>query len=67
MCQYFLGKQLSKSSRLTNWSRRPLNPKQLRYAALDSEILIHLFEKIQEAHPDIVNIHVTLGKADAMK
>jgi hypothetical protein len=62
MCQYFLGKQLSKDSRMTNWSRRPLSEKQVKYAALDSEVLIHLFMKLKDVHPEIVDIHLSLIK-----
>ena len=42
LVQHYLGKQIDKSSRFTDWSKRPLSDKQLHYALDD---VIHL-EKI---------------------
>lgn len=42
----FLGENLDKSSRLTDWSRRPLSPKQLAYALDDVVHLRHIYEAL---------------------
>ena len=39
-----LGFQLDKSSRTSDWSRRPLDPRQLSYAALDPLVTLLLYE-----------------------
>ena len=44
VCERELGLSLDKSSQTSNWSRRPLDVDQLRYAALDAEILLRLHE-----------------------
>ena len=42
--QTHLGVQLDKSEQRSDWSRRPLNIKQLRYAALDAVCTLMLYE-----------------------
>lgn len=42
VCERELGVVLDKSSQTSNWSRRPLDGEQLRYAALDAEVLLAL-------------------------
>lgn len=42
VCERELGIVLDKSAQTSNWSRRPLDAEQLRYAALDAEVLIAL-------------------------
>jgi ATP-dependent Lhr-like helicase len=44
VCERELGILLDKSSRTSNWSRRPLDPDQLMYAALDAEVLLMLYD-----------------------
>lgn len=44
----FLGENLDKSSRLTDWSRRPLSPKQLNYALDDVVHLRHVYEALSK-------------------
>jgi len=41
------GKQLDKSSRFTDWSRRPLSPKQLTYALGDVTHLCEIYEHLK--------------------
>ena len=43
-----LGRQLEKGDQLTDWTRRPLRPAQLRYAASDVAYLLDLYEVITE-------------------
>lgn len=45
VCERELGLALDKAPQTSNWSRRPLDPDQLRYAALDAEVLITLYER----------------------
>ena len=42
------GKQLDKSSRFTDWSRRPLSPKQLTYALGDVTHLCEIYEHLKD-------------------
>ncbi len=44
VCERELGLLLDKSEQTSNWRRRPLSTRQLDYAALDAEVLIHLME-----------------------
>jgi ribonuclease D len=43
VCERELGFALDKGMQTSNWSRRPLDGEQLRYAALDAEVLVELF------------------------
>ena len=55
VCERELGIVLDKSSQTSNWSRRPLDADQLRYAALDAELLLALHERFKDvgvAAPD---------------
>jgi ATP-dependent Lhr-like helicase len=46
VCQRELGTPLDKECQTSNWSRRPLDVEQLRYAALDAEVLLALHDKL---------------------
>ncbi len=48
VCERELGIVLDKSSQTSNWSRRPLDADQLKYAALDAEILIALHGQFKD-------------------
>lgn len=45
VCERELGLSLDKTSQTSNWGQRPLDPDQLRYAALDAEVLLALHER----------------------
>jgi hypothetical protein len=47
-----LGLSLDKSEQTSDWSRRPLDADQVRYAALDAEILILLHSRLRDAAAD---------------
>ncbi|MFO0554340.1 MAG: DEAD/DEAH box helicase [Polyangiaceae bacterium] len=44
VCERELGIVLDKTEQTSNWSRRPLDADQLRYAALDAEVLLALYD-----------------------
>ena len=46
VCERELGLVLDKGAQTSNWSRRPLDAEQLRYAALDAEILLRVYEQL---------------------
>jgi ATP-dependent Lhr-like helicase len=46
VCERELGFTLDKSEQTSNWSRRPLDAEQLRYAALDAEVLLLLHGRL---------------------
>jgi ATP-dependent Lhr-like helicase len=53
VCERELGISLDKSSQTSNWSRRPLDADQLRYAALDAEVLVSLYDRFSNrTEPD---------------
>lgn len=45
VCERELGIVLDKTAQSSNWSRRPLDAEQLKYAALDAEVLLALHER----------------------
>lgn len=49
VCERELGIALDKSEQTSNWGQRPLAPGQIRYAALDAEVLLALHEKFTRA------------------
>jgi hypothetical protein len=51
VCERELGIALDKSSQTSNWSRRPLDADQLRYATLDAEVLLALHERFLDDRP----------------
>ena len=51
VCERELGFTLDKGEQTSNWSRRPLDAEQLRYAALDAEVLLALHAKLVALDP----------------
>jgi ATP-dependent Lhr-like helicase len=52
VCERELGMIVDKSQQTSNWSQRPLDAGQLRYAALDAEILLRLHDRFEQLIPD---------------
>jgi hypothetical protein len=48
LCERELGVRIDKSVQTSNWARRPLDAEQLRYAALDAEILLDLYRRLSQ-------------------
>lgn len=46
-CRRELGLELDKTEQTSDWTRRPLSPRQLAYAALDVEVLMALHERFK--------------------
>jgi ATP-dependent Lhr-like helicase len=49
VCERELGMPLDKSEQTSDWSHRPLTADQLRYAAVDAEVLLVLHEHLGES------------------
>jgi ATP-dependent Lhr-like helicase len=47
VCERELGIVLDKSEQVSDWTRRPLSRRQLAYAALDVEVLLGLWDRLQ--------------------
>lgn len=45
VCERELGKSLDKAEQTSDWTRRPLSPHQLDYAAMDAEVLLALHDR----------------------
>ena len=58
VCERYLGKQLNKSMRLSDWSQRPLAGAQLEYAALDAHALIAIYDAIMKERGIDLGLHV---------
>ena len=43
VCERELGRALDKTEQVSDWTKRPLSPKQVAYAALDVEVLVELY------------------------
>jgi hypothetical protein len=43
-CKLLLGLELSKEQQVSDWSLRPLNDEQIKYARLDAEVSVYLYE-----------------------
>ena len=46
-CEAVLGRPLSKLDQISDWSRRPLRPSQLRYAALDALVCLQIYNRLE--------------------
>lgn len=47
VCERELGIELDKSEQQSDWTRRPLSKRQMAYAALDVEVLLGLWDRLQ--------------------
>ncbi len=48
LVEHYLNKRMDKSHRYTDWTKRPLEPEQLDYAALDVIYLVEIFEAMKK-------------------
>lgn len=51
VCERELGLYLDKSLQVSDWTRRPLSPEQIAYAAVDAEVLIDLYRAFNPPEP----------------
>ena len=51
VCERELGVSMDKSAQTSNWGRRPLDAEQIRYAALDAEVLLQLYDCFAQMQP----------------
>jgi len=61
VCQRELGFTLDKGEQTSNWARRPLDASQVRYAALDAEVLLDLYARLgneEEGNPALPGLRV---------
>ena len=48
LVKHYCGKELDKSSRLTNWAKRPLDDRQIKYAISDVTYLVEIYKRLKE-------------------
>ena len=51
VCARELGLEMSKEEQTSDWARRPLSERQIRYAALDAEVLLQLYDRFMVPDP----------------
>lgn len=66
LVQKVTGKQIDKSSRFTDWRRRPLSEKQLRYAAADVTHLRDVYRHLQVSMDDAGRSHWLSEEMDVL-
>ncbi|GCE17958.1 hypothetical protein [Dictyobacter kobayashii] len=64
MLQRAFGYHLDKSLQRTDWTRRPLPPAMIAYAARDAEVTLALYHWLDTHYHTILQLHETNGKAD---
>jgi len=57
MMQRAFGSHLDKSLQRTDWTRRPLPPAMIAYAARDAEVTLALYYWLKAHYPDILALH----------
>jgi 3'-5' exonuclease len=50
LCERHLQRILDKSEQMSEWGARPLSKSQLEYAAIDAEVLLDLYDILQQQH-----------------
>jgi hypothetical protein len=64
MLQRAFGYHLDKTLQRTDWTRRPLPPAMVAYAARDAEVTLALYYWLDQHYPDILHLHETNGMSD---
>ena len=64
LVERLLGVRLGKGDRLTDWTRRPLDPDQRRYAAADVEHLLALHDALMERLADSGRVEWALDECE---
>ncbi|GCE25771.1 hypothetical protein KDA_12550 [Dictyobacter alpinus] len=66
MLQRAFGYHLDKSLQRTDWTRRPLPPAMVAYAARDAEVTLALYHWLDTNYHAILQLHEANGKSDAV-
>jgi ribonuclease D len=64
MLQRAFAFHLDKSLQRTDWTRRPLPPAMVAYAARDAEVTLALYYWLNRHYPAILRLHEVNGRAD---
>ncbi|GCE14163.1 hypothetical protein KTT_40220 [Tengunoibacter tsumagoiensis] len=66
MLRRAFGFHLDKSLQRTDWTRRPLPPAMVAYAARDAEVTLALYHWLNEHYHDILQLHECTGEPEAV-
>jgi hypothetical protein len=66
MLQRAFAIHLDKSLQRTDWTRRPLSPAMIAYAARDAEVTLALYHWLDQHYHDILQLHKNTGTADTV-
>jgi hypothetical protein len=66
MLQRAFAIHLDKSLQRTDWTRRPLSPAMIAYAARDAEVTLALYRWLDQHYHDILQLHQSPGTADTV-
>jgi hypothetical protein len=64
MLQRAFNIHLDKSLQRTDWTRRPLPPAMISYAARDAEVTLALYYWLAEHYPEILQLHENTGNIE---
>jgi len=64
MLQRAFAIRLDKSLQRTDWTRRPLPPAMVAYAARDAEVTLALYHWLKQYYPDILQLHEYSGEVE---
>ena len=63
LTERLLGAPLNKYNQCSDWSQRPLQDSQIKYAALDAHVLIELYNKLYRS---VYNLTIIASKYNHM-
>ncbi len=66
MLQRAFAIHLDKSLQRTDWTRRPLSPAMIAYAARDAEVTLALYHWLDQHYHDILQLHQNIGTTNTV-